>query len=78
MAEKDKHTISHSRCQRGELDPDAISIIFFAPDPKDIALVKVHEIELAKDGALKRAPKQFFQTYYLDSFTLAMGGDPHE
>ncbi len=61
--------------QQGKIDPKEVSIIFFASDRRTKSLVKTYDIQLQKDGSLKGAPKQFFQTYYSDSFALAMGGN---
>jgi predicted ATPase len=61
--------------QQGKVDPKQIAIIFFASDRRTKSLVKKYDIQLQKDGSLKGAPKQFFQTYYTDSFSLAMGGE---
>lgn len=60
--------------QQGKVDPNEVAIIFFATDRRTKSLVKKYDIQLQKDGSLKGAPKQFFQTYYADSFALAMGG----
>ena len=61
--------------QNGKVDPKDISIIFFTPDLEKKSLIKTYSIQINKDGSLKDAPKQFFQTYYSDSFELAMGGN---
>ena len=61
--------------QQGKVDPDKVTIIFFATDSRTKSRVKKYDIQLQKDGSLKGAPKQFFQTYYTDSFALAMGED---
>jgi hypothetical protein len=59
--------------QQGKLDPSQVAIVFFASDTRTKSLVKKYDIQLLKDGSLEGAPKQFFQTYYADSFALAMG-----
>tara|TARA_Y100000294_G_scaffold126605_1_gene118086 strand:+ start:1481 stop:2851 length:1371 start_codon:yes stop_codon:yes gene_type:complete len=61
--------------QQGKVDPENVNIVFFASDKRTTSLVKKYDIRLQNDGSLKDAPKQFFQTYYTDSFALAMGGN---
>ncbi len=72
-----EHLINRIRvlAQQGKVDPNEVAIIFFATDRRTKSLVKKYDIQLQKDGSLKGAPKQFFQTYYTDSFALAMGED---
>jgi hypothetical protein len=62
--------------QQGKLDCSQVVIVFFASDTRTKSLVKKYDIQLRKDGSLEGAPKQFFQTYYTDSFALAMGAEP--
>ncbi len=58
---------------KGELDPELVSIIFLRVASRDRTRVVVDKIGLTKDGRLRGAPRQFFGTYYVDSFELAMG-----
>lgn len=57
---------------RGKASRDDIGIIFLSSD-KDGKAVSF-DISINKDGSLSGAPKEFFRTYYQDSFELAMGG----
>ena len=59
---------------KGDIDPEKVLIVFFTPGTKPEEDIKKHMIELKADGSLENAPPEFFQTYYLDSFNLAMGG----
>jgi energy-coupling factor transporter ATP-binding protein EcfA2 len=58
---------------KGDLDPTQVIIWFL--ETADEEGPRLHEIELQKDGSLKGAPEQFFRTYYVDSFDLALGGE---
>lgn len=57
---------------KGKLDPKDVSIVFLASTQS--GGLQQHMISLNADGSLNNAPPEFFQTYYLDSFELAMGG----
>lgn len=61
--------------QRKEIDPSKVLIVFLAPDASKKQAICKYDIELTPKGGLKGAPKQFFDTYYTDSFALAMGAD---
>lgn len=59
--------------QQGVVPSEKIVIIFFGSGRnKDKSPDKYH-IQIQSDGSLKGAPREFFQTYYSDSFQLAMG-----
>jgi predicted ATPase len=57
----------------GQLDVNDVSILFFDVQRR-LRQPKIHVIGIAKDGSLINAPKSFFDTYYLDTFDIAMGG----
>lgn len=59
---------------KGEVNVKDISIIFVEAAPGMKSGPRIHHIEVGSDGSLTNAPKSFFETYYLDTFDLAMGG----
>ena len=61
---------------QGKIDPEDISIVFLEPCA-DTGGVTRHDIRMTRDGKLTGAPRGFFETYYVDSFELAMG-EPEE
>jgi predicted ATPase len=57
----------------GKLNVADVSILFFDVRAKG-RQPQIHVITIGKDGSLINAPKSFFETYYLDTFNIAMGG----
>lgn len=57
-----------------KVNTDDISILFIEMDSDKHSEPEIYNIELNKDGSLKNAPKSFFETYYLDTFNIALGG----
>lgn len=53
---------------------DDVSILYFEPRTRDRKHIKVHEITIGENGSLDSAPKSFFETYYSDTYGLAMTG----
>jgi predicted ATPase len=60
-----------------ELNAKDVLIVFLEPPTGTRKTPKIHYITLEKDGSLNGAPKGFFQTYFLDTFNLAMNGFSH-
>ena len=63
---------------KGAVDPKDVLIVFIEPPLANRKHPKLQLIEIAKDGSLENAPKSFFQTYFLDTFNLAMSGFPED
>lgn len=61
-----------------QISPDKIRILFFDSTKKQEKQPDVYHIDINQDGSLNNAPPEFFETYYSDSFELAMGGDSNE
>jgi hypothetical protein len=57
-----------------QIDKEKIRILFFNSS-KENNQPSVDSISINPDGSLENAPPEFFNTYYLDSFELAMGGE---
>lgn len=57
---------------KGDLDPADVGIVFLETSA-DGSNVRKHDISMTRDGKLHGAPKGFFETYYVDSFELALG-----
>ncbi len=57
----------------GKLKKEDVSIIFLGNPSKTKISPQVYEISIKEDGSLEGAPNEFFDTYYVDSFELAMG-----
>lgn len=60
-------------CMQGKVESDDVSIVFFSQSENNPGKIEKHLITLGKNGALENAPDDFFETYYADSFILAMG-----
>ena len=60
---------------KNQIDPENIRILFFNSKVSSGGQPDVSPIDVNSDGSLKNAPPEFFETYYSDSFELAMGGD---
>ena len=60
---------------KNQIDPDKIRILFFDSKSECYKQPTVHSIGVNKDGSLSNAPQEFFETYYSDSFELAMAGN---
>jgi hypothetical protein len=59
---------------KGDLKADDVSILFLE-EPKGVAKgPRIHYLGIGEDGSLVNAPKSFFETYFLDTFNLALGG----
>ena len=61
-----------------EVKPEAITILFFSSKKDTKKQPSVHSIDINLDGSLNHAPSEFFETYYSDSFELAMGGESND
>ncbi|MFN2452998.1 MAG: DUF3696 domain-containing protein [Pyrinomonadaceae bacterium] len=59
---------------QGKLNVKDVSILFFEAPSVSTKTPTIHCIEIGEDGSLINAPKSFFQTYFLDTFNLALGG----
>ncbi len=57
-----------------DLNADDVLILFIEPPVGVRKTPKIHNISIEKDGSLSGAPKGFFQTYFLDTFNLALNG----
>ncbi len=59
---------------QGKLNVKDVSILFFEAPSSSTKTPTIHSIEIGEDGSLINAPRSFFQTYFLDTFNLALGG----
>lgn len=59
---------------QGKLNVKDVSILFFEAPSSSTKTPTIHSIEIGEDGSLINAPRSFFQTYFLDTFSLALGG----
>lgn len=56
-----------------KLRKEDVVIYFFGTPKISNSSTPISRIGINPDGSLSNAPKEFFRTYYTDSFTLAMG-----